>query len=233
MKTLSGLVSNLVIRKQDGNYFQSGTAIFIKNISDFYAATAKHCFINNSTQFEKTIPTLSNACDEMSFMTGLDTSGKVNLLHRERLHDGERLLFNTYYINENQAIDIAALKLSNPSDDVKGMSIDSDYLDNSGVINYDSNLQISGFPSYSEDIEDTIITNFAPEHIQEMLDGDKEHYFIMLSNTDLSAKSLAGFSGAPILDTDSQKIIGFVAGENKKVNMIYGIYAKYMTECLK
>jgi hypothetical protein len=233
MKTLSGLVSNLVIKKQDGNYFQSGTAIFIKNKSDFYAATAKHCFIDNSTQLEKTIPTLSNTCDEIAFMTGLDTSGKVNLLHRERLHDREQLLFDTYYINENQAIDIAALKLSNPNDAVKGISIDSDYLDNSGIINYNSNLQISGFPSYSEDIEDTIITSFAPEYVQEMLDGDKEYYFIMPSNIDLSTKSLAGFSGAAILNTDSQKLIGFVAGENKKANLIYGIYAKYMTECLK
>ena len=233
LSTLSGLVTNIVIKEKDGNYVKSGTALFVKHGFEYYAVTAKHCFINGSTQAGKTLPKLENTNVEAGFMTGLNTLGKVTLLHRENLHDGKKPLFNVYYIGVDQAIDVAALKLTNPSNEVKRLSIDSHFFDLTGNIQYQDKLAIAGFPSYKDDTEDNIITTFAPKEIQEMLEQEHKYYFLMLANKDLSAISIAGFSGAAILDVDTQKIVGFVAGENKKANFIYGIYAKYMFELFK
>lgn len=233
LETFSGFVSNICVKKKDGNYYQSGTALFIKHKEDYYAVTAKHCFINGSTQVGKTLPTIENTNEEAGF-TNLNIFGEVTLLHKEKLHNGRVPLFNVFYTDEGQAtaIDVAALKLTNPSNDVRSISIDSNCLDNSGAIFYHHNLAITGFPSYAEDKEDNIITNFESKEIQEILGKEHNYYFLMPSNKNLRVTSIAGFSGSAILDLNTKKIIGFVVGENKETNHIYGIYAKYMSELL-
>lgn len=233
LESLSGFVNEIAVKKKTGNYFKSGTGLFVKHKSDYYIVTAKHCFINGSTQVEYTVPTIENTNDEAAFFTTKDSLGNIKLLHSQKLHDGLQILFKVYSISDTQAIDVATLKLTNPSDEVKRLSINSDYFDNSSKISDLDHLIITGFPSYFENTEDSIYTSFAPNEIQELLDHNSKYYFLMPSNKDLRKISLAGFSGAAILNKDKQKIIGFVAGENKKVSMIYGIYAKYMYECLK
>lgn len=232
LENLSGFVNEIAVKKKNGEYFKSGTALFVMHKGEYYAVTAKHCFMDSSTQAKKTIPTIINTLEEACFFSELDAFGKVKLLHREALHNGHHPLFKIYTISDLQAIDVAALKLINPSDEVKGLSIDSDCFDNSGNINYLDDLVITGFPSYFENKVDSLITGFVSKEIQEMLDDDHKYYFMMPTYTELRVKSMSGFSGSAILAKNRNKIVGFVAGENKATNLLYGIYAKYMTECL-
>lgn len=232
LENLSGFVSEIVIKKINGDYSKSGTALFIKHKGKYYAVTAKHCFMNGSSQAGKTVPTIKNTNEKAIFFSGLDSLGKVKILHREKLHDGKNIFFKVYKISDLQAIDVAALKLTEPSEKVKSLAISSNYLDNSCNIYYKDKLVITGFPAYQENMEDSVKTGFASKEIQEMLDDDQKYYFMMTSSRDLSVKSMSGFSGSAILDKDKHKIIGFVAGENKKLSLIYGIYAKYMFDCL-
>jgi hypothetical protein len=232
LTNLSGLVANIAILKKDGIYYQSGTALFIRHKSDYFAVTAKHCLLHGSTQVEKTLPTLENTHEEIQFLSAINFAGKVNLLHRQKLHNDGQLLFKVFNTDESHAIDVAAIKLINPSINVKEISISSDLIDDSANIRYQASLSITGFPSYYEDLEDNIITNYESKEVQDLLESDNKYYFLMPSKKELKITSIGGFSGSAILDLDEGKIIGFVVGENKQTNHIYGIYAKYMVDCM-
>jgi hypothetical protein len=205
-----------------------GTGFVIQKKNNYYLITAKHLFFPASVQKDYTAPTFSGSNFEVSILSPKDFSE----IQKEPLVNAEAksLLYRTFDLEENRALDIAVLKINKPSNELKEHSMPFSILETGMKYTYKEPLLTEGYPTRTKIFHSTLCS-FAPKELQEMLDKDGTYYFIISTEEDLE-----GISGGPIFtlnNASKNKLIGIFVGQNRKVkNLGYGVHAFYISEII-
>lgn len=205
-----------------------GTGFIIKKNNNYYLITAKHLSYPLSVQQDYTTPTFSDSYSQVSILSPKDFSEiqKESLVNLQT----KSLLYKLFNIKGNRALDIAALKINNPSNELKQYSMPFSILETGMKYKYDESLLTEGYPTRTK-TSHSIICSFAPKEVQEMLEGDSTYYFIISTEEDLK-----GISGGPIFsvhDGSKNKLIGIFVGQNRIHKTLgYGIHSFYISEII-
>lgn len=219
-------VFKLIAKKNEDS--SNGTGFIINKENNYYLVTAKHVFYPLSLQADYTMPTFNDSYIEVSILSPTDFSE----IQREPLiiNETKSLLYKLFKINENKALDIAVLKINNPSNELKKYSMPFSILEVNMDFKYDESLLTGGYPTRTKTFH-SIKCSFAPKELQEMLDKDSDYYFIISTEEDLK-----GISGGPIFGLHNgsiNKIIGVFVGQNRIHKTLgYGIYSIYITKII-
>lgn len=202
-----------------------GTGFIIVKDNNYYLITAKHLFYPLSVQKDYTMPIFVNSYSEVTILSPKNFSQ----IQKESLVDYQTksLLYKTFNIKENQALDIAVLKINDPSAELKEYSIPFTNLDTNMKFKYDEMLRTDGYPTRTK-IFHSIKCSFAPKNVQEMLGKDSHYFFIIFTE-----ENLKGISGGPIFNLSNNsinKLIGIFVGQNNiQQTLGYGIYSFYIS----
>ncbi|MBC7587006.1 MAG: trypsin-like peptidase domain-containing protein [Chitinophagaceae bacterium] len=206
-----------------------GTGFVIKKENKFYLVTAKHVFYPSSTQNGYTLPDYHNS---LSVVTILKHDNLLPL-QKELLvdHKTETFLYNVFVLKNNQALDIAVLKINSPTNEIKQNAIPFSYLEDTIAINYDDSLRTEGYPTRNSNFY-SANCSFAKKNYQDILDKDSQYYFILNSEEDLN-----GLSGGPIFnisDNITKSITGIFVGQNRTYKKLgYAIFSFYIKRIIE
>jgi hypothetical protein len=208
-------------------YSTSATGFIVRKNHQYFLVTAKHSFIDNSTLAGYTLPSYDHSCTEVTVLNeNHDTIAKQLLVEST----SRTLLYRVYYIDSAKAIDVAALLLIDPPDQLKTNAVAYSDLLLSTKIDYAKTLRIEGFPSRTNTLY-SINGNFRPQAEQSLLDMDGTYYYFFDAEVDLK-----GMSGGPIFLMDGKKkigICGVMVGENRTYKTFgYGVFSFYVRKLI-
>jgi hypothetical protein len=226
-QNIKRLVCKININK--GSISHRGSAFIINKNGIFFLVTAKHCFYPSSSQQGYTIPTYDESLTEVLIMNPSNTQP----IHTQNLVDSEsqNILYKIHRTHDDKVLDIAILKLKNPNEEVKNLSIKYSQIKESKKINRNKKLMITGYPSKNENSVFAFNTTYSNEELQALLENDSEYFFLMDVEIDLK-----GISGCPIFQINQNEelsIVGIFVGQNRKIkNLGYGIFSCFIKEVI-
>jgi hypothetical protein len=215
-----------------GSGITAGTGFIINKDGSYYLVSALHVLIKDtlSDDFLVQVPSYEQCRQSLRiYKYGNQASNSINdLVHLKALSNRD-IYFSYIKLSESVALDLAVIKIKDPSEYIKNFSLDFNDIDTSIRIKRNQILKTVGFP-YSQSIP--YILDSKKTSKKHMRKFEKRYSFYFPAKD-----SLEGMSGSPVYDVSSKKrplVKGMLFLSGKRNNKYYGfvIYAKYLAELI-